>query len=35
MQQEYDPQKIETEIQRVWQDRGEYTAKEESEKETF
>ena len=35
MQQEYNPQKIETDIQQSWQDRAEYRVTEDSEKEKF
>ena len=35
MQQEYDPQKIEENIQQGWQDRSEYQVTEDSEKEKF
>ena len=35
MQQEYDPQKIETDIQQSWQDNAEYQVTEDSDKEKF
>ena len=35
MQQEYDPRKIETELQRAWQENSTFKALEDSEKEKF